>query len=144
MRIKKGLVLHTQSGDWEGLYIDGKLITEGEGLEDINEWLIIAERYKISGVIYKELEDIDDNEVYNIGSMPTTLEGFKREYGGEELEPVQGDIYEDADGSRYELVRTYNEVGYLFKALGETIYTADDNGNIPFAGFPKNFTKVEK
>ncbi len=72
-------------GDWEGLFIDGELVTEGhnigEGSPEIF-WLDIASKYKIisADLMVKELIELDDEELAEIGTFPKSLSMLKGDY----------------------------------------------------------------
>lgn len=78
--MKTGIILRTQSGDWEGLYVDGNLISEDHELNDINDWIYWTNKYGLSGVVYRELEDEDGYDISILGSFYETLGGFKGKY----------------------------------------------------------------
>jgi hypothetical protein len=78
------LILSTQSGDWEGLFIDGKLIDEAEYLGEGNSRLYMLKKaeefgFKSSDVISKTLTDEDDETLSDNGHFPkelSELDGF--------------------------------------------------------------------
>jgi hypothetical protein len=71
-------VFITQEGDWEGLYIDGKIISQGHNLGDSAPeafWLDIAHRYGLrpEELTKRELPDGDNAVVLDLGRMPDKL-----------------------------------------------------------------------
>ena len=80
---KRAIVL--SSDDWEGLFIDGKLVSEGHHLGEGrpgNFWLDIGRKYDIDGSDLKEMEVTpeDDDELMDAGSFPRTLDELKGDY----------------------------------------------------------------
>lgn len=79
------LILNTQSGDWEAMYIDGKLIDEGHTLGEGNNFyflLEMAEKYGFTraDIQSAELNAVDDEEVSSGGSMPQSLSELTGSY----------------------------------------------------------------
>ena len=68
------------SDDWEGLYLDGKLIDEGHSLSSPKDWVEWTNKYKLVDVTYKYLTDIDRLETELSGSFPENIEDFKDKY----------------------------------------------------------------
>jgi len=90
----KAILIHSQDGDWEGLFINGKLIGEGHQLGEGRKeyfWLNIGAKYGITGddLIIKEIEDIDEDYLSTSGKFPATLAEMRGKYA----EPVQADDY---------------------------------------------------
>lgn len=84
--MKRAVLLTTD--DWEGLYLDGKLIDQGHTIEEGDSlyYLKLAERYNLnSSDFYMEhLEDCPDSEmVLNIGGFPDKLNDLQGNYGEE-------------------------------------------------------------
>jgi len=80
----KVLILTTQNGDWEGLFINGELISEGHELGDGDILFILkmAEEYsfKSSDVVIEEVNDEDDEWLSNNGNFPENLSELKGKY----------------------------------------------------------------
>jgi hypothetical protein len=75
---KRVIILKTQDGDWEGLFIDGKRIEEGHTLGEGNSRLFLlkmAEKYDFSSrdVVECEINDEDDAEIEKWGQFPKEL-----------------------------------------------------------------------
>ena len=74
----KALILRTQEGDWEGLYIGSVLVDEGHKLGEGNQekfWLDIAENHGVTSadLTILELTDEDDKETTDSGNFPREL-----------------------------------------------------------------------
>ena len=83
---KRVVILSTQSGDWEGLYIDGKLIDEGHVLGEGNHRLYMVEQseiynFKLNDIVYEEINDDDDMEMNDSGRFPEFLSDLIGSYG---------------------------------------------------------------
>jgi len=81
----KAILLTSKDGDWEGLFIDGKLIGEGHELGEGRKeyfWLNIGAKYQITGdeLVVKELNDIDNNWLEEAGNFPSSLAEFSGPY----------------------------------------------------------------
>ncbi|AGO47548.1 hypothetical protein Phi4:1_gp015 [Cellulophaga phage phi4:1] len=79
------VILSTQSGDWEGMYVDSVLIDEGHtlGEGDSKIYLLkMSEKYNFTSkqVTFKELSDVDDENISLLGSMKSNLKDFNDEY----------------------------------------------------------------
>ncbi len=61
----KNLLL-LQSDDWDGLFIDGKLVTEGHSIS-------LYKFCKILG-IKVDFKEVDDEYMYEMGSFPENLD----------------------------------------------------------------------
>lgn len=76
------LVLGTQEGDWEALYINGKLISEGHTIGDGDNlylWRMgIKYGFGPNDIIYKELDDEDEEYAMNSGSMPKDITKYMK------------------------------------------------------------------
>lgn len=75
------VILNTQSGDWEGLYVNGKLISEGHticrmGLLEMAE----EHRFTVADIRCMELEDEDEEDMESIGSFYKDIKEFKGKY----------------------------------------------------------------
>lgn len=83
---KKVLILSSQSGDWEGLFIDGNLIDEGHKLGGSSHpsvyWLDMSElhKFKSDDLNFKEVTDEDEEYLCNCGSFPINLNELKGDY----------------------------------------------------------------
>lgn len=85
------IMLSSLEGDWEGLFIDGKLISQehhlGEGRPQ-RFWLDIATKYGVSGDDLKRMEvtDEDNEDLCDRGDFPSTLAELKGDYlSGEDV-----------------------------------------------------------
>jgi len=81
------VMLTTKDGDWEGLFINGKLISEGHQLGEGSKetfWLDIGSKYRISAkdLLVHELCDSDDDFVADGGNFPEYLSDLAGEYVG--------------------------------------------------------------
>lgn len=77
------IVLNTQCGDWEGLFINGVLISEGHTLGEGNQkkfWLKVFKQYNVDDITEKYLCDEDDEFLNDVGSFPQTIKELKGEY----------------------------------------------------------------
>lgn len=79
------LILTTQDGDWEGLYINGSLYDEGDVLGEGDNRLYMlkmAEEHEFnsSDVEVKELSDEDNAIVNGKGSCLYSLGDYNTEY----------------------------------------------------------------
>ncbi len=81
---KRVVILTTQSGDWEGLFVDGKLISEGHHLGDGDVTFLFkqGEKYNFfaSDIIKREINDEDEEMMDMSGSFPSTLDGLSGTY----------------------------------------------------------------
>ena len=80
---KRAIVL--SADDWEGLFIDGKLVSEGHHLGEGQPgrfWLDIGKRYDIDGSDLKSMgvTTEDDDMLMSAGSFPQTLDELKGDY----------------------------------------------------------------
>lgn len=79
-------VLVLKADDWEGLFIDGKLIDEGHSLEEGSDRIKYFQEaskshdFDIMDVKIKWLEDKDEEELMSSGSFPDTLKELKGNY----------------------------------------------------------------
>ena len=83
--MKRVVLLNTLSGDWQGIYVDGRLIEEGHTIgEGCNMyfWVNLAHVYNISvdDIIVRDLIGIDSYDVENIGNFPLDLFKLKGRY----------------------------------------------------------------
>lgn len=78
------VILTTQSGDWEGMFIDGELISEGHHLGGNNRMFMMqmGEKYKFTSGMVREkyLDDNDDEMMETRGSFPKNIVDLKGEY----------------------------------------------------------------
>ena len=79
------VVLSTQSGDWEALYVNGELIEEGHHLGEGSPrefWLEMYNKYNFTpkDIVYCELNDIDEEYAENYGSFHGELDSFNGKY----------------------------------------------------------------
>ncbi len=77
-------VLILFSDDWEGLYIDGKLIEEGHSLGEGDTLFILkmAEEFGFTSadVTMENVIDEDEIELSNVGSFPQNVSELKGKY----------------------------------------------------------------
>lgn len=67
---RTAIVLTTQDGDWEALYIDGYLIDEGHSLENPQYWIDWTKEFSLDSVEFHELNDVDDARTHDYGFVP--------------------------------------------------------------------------
>lgn len=84
----KILVLSTQSGDWEGLFINNILISEGHALGEGNSkkfWIKMSKEYDfgIEDIVEKELVDEDEETISIYGSFPKNVQELTGKYSQE-------------------------------------------------------------
>lgn len=83
--MKKVLILSSQDGDWEGMFIDGVLIDQahvlGEGDSQIY-LLEAAEKYGFTSkdVKFKTVTNKDEKDLMDSGEFPPTLGELKGKY----------------------------------------------------------------
>lgn len=76
---RTAIILTTQCGDWEALYIDGYLIDEGHSLEDPQYWIDWTKEFSLDSVEFHELNDTDNERTLEYGAVPD-LEDLTGEY----------------------------------------------------------------
>lgn len=81
----KVLILESPEGDWEGLYIDGVLIDEGEVLGEGDSRLYILKTaeehgFTSSDIEVKELSEADATELRSYGSLEVRLSNYVDTY----------------------------------------------------------------
>ena len=75
-----------KSNDWEGLYIDNKLIQEGHSLNEGRDRILyfakLAKQYdfELIDLIIEDLDNVDNEWTRDIGGFPETMDGFIRRY----------------------------------------------------------------
>ena len=79
------VVLTTQEGDWEGFFINGRLVDEGHELGEGNSrtfLLRMAEKYNFTSkdLVIDEVTDEDDALIEKIGAFPPDLKEFEGVY----------------------------------------------------------------
>lgn len=73
----KVLVLSTQEGDWEQLWVNGDLMDEGHEIDKMEIWNAgIKYGFKPDDIQYAELDDEDDEKAMQSGRMPKN--GFEK------------------------------------------------------------------
>jgi hypothetical protein len=82
---KDVLILNSQSGDWEGLFIDGTLIDEGHHLGEGKSLMFLlekAEEYNFTSKDVRFMETTDEDEDYLSchGDFPRNLSELKGDY----------------------------------------------------------------
>ena len=79
MEKPKVLMLSTQCGDWEQLWINGELMDEGHEVRKDDIWkLCIEHGFGPDDIRHEELDDEDDEEAMNSGSIPENV--FEKYY----------------------------------------------------------------
>jgi len=83
--MKRVVILMSQDGDWEALYIDGKEVNQGHVLGEGDSKLYLlrmAKQYDftIDDVCLKEVIDEDEDMLAMQGSFPTKLSSLKGKY----------------------------------------------------------------
>lgn len=75
------LLLSSQEGDWEGLYVNGEIVDQGHRI-DRDDFLELAEKYnfKSSDVRKKELTNEDEEETSMSGRFPRLLSELAGNY----------------------------------------------------------------
>jgi hypothetical protein len=82
----KALILLAQEGDWEGLFINGELVQEGEtfweGTHPFIYILRIAEKYSLlsEDITVEYLSCEDDEYLTSVGRFPKQLSELKGNY----------------------------------------------------------------
>lgn len=83
------VIINTQAGDWEGIYIDGKLVFEGHSFfaEDKLRILKLAEKFnfKSTDIVFRELNNEDDAEATDYGCLADELQYFTIDYSSKFL-----------------------------------------------------------
>jgi hypothetical protein len=79
------LILKTKSGDWESMYIDGKMVADGHELGEGNNFYFLLEMsekygFKRKDIRESELNDYDDEYTSDIGCMPKELSSLTGKY----------------------------------------------------------------
>ena len=82
---KSVVILTTQDGDWEGLFIDNKLISEGHVLGEGKSKTYLLKQseifnFKYNDVICHVLKNEDDEILSNNGNFPKLLSDLKGIY----------------------------------------------------------------
>jgi hypothetical protein len=74
-------ILNTQSGDWVGIFVDGKIIFQGHDINVISvlRW---SEEYDFGyrDVEFKEINDKDEEYMYKAGRFPDSIKDLNGEY----------------------------------------------------------------
>ncbi len=83
--MKRVIVLNTQSGDWQGLFLDGNLIDEGHHLGEGDSFMYmlkLSEKHNFTSkdVRIYELNDEDEDYMCDSGNFPTFLTDLKGTY----------------------------------------------------------------
>jgi len=81
----KVLILNSEDGDWEGLFIDGKLIDQGHTLGEGNAATYLLEKPEEYNFSSKNIESCcvtqeDDEYLMKFGGFPSQLSKLKGEY----------------------------------------------------------------
>jgi hypothetical protein len=77
----KVTILNTQSGDWEGLFIEDDLITEGHEISR-DEFLELDKKHHFWGneIVHKTINDIDEETLSRRGAFFPKLSDLNGEY----------------------------------------------------------------
>ena len=80
MEKPKVLMLSTQCGDWEQLWINGELMDEGHEVRKDDIWKLGNKHgFGPDDIQYQELDDEDEEDAMNSGCLPKN--GFEKYYG---------------------------------------------------------------
>jgi len=76
------LLLSSQDGEWQGLFINGHLLEEGHDLSDPKFWLDVGKKYGLDGCDLRsdEMGDEDDQILMECGNFPGKLSDLKGSY----------------------------------------------------------------
>lgn len=66
----KVTLVSDEGGDWEGLYVDGELLTENHSL---SAWHILSELSQVFGFEFKSYE-ANGEWMYDVGHFPSQLD----------------------------------------------------------------------
>lgn len=75
-----------EADDWEGLFVNGKLVDEGhtlnEGMSRTKYFINLSEKYnfKLKEMKEKYIDEKDEDELYRIGCFPNSLDQLKGKY----------------------------------------------------------------
>lgn len=72
MTTKKKQVVKVTGDDWSGIYIDGKLVTEGHSIP-FHDLMEVLTEHVPTGIDYWTALDVDDKWLQNEGSLPPIL-----------------------------------------------------------------------
>lgn len=84
--MNKAILLISEDGNWEGLFINGELVEEGhtlnEGYSRIKYFIELSKKYNFNLEEMKEEHVIeeDDNYLYDYGNFPAKLSELKGKY----------------------------------------------------------------
>lgn len=83
--IKRVVILQSQEGDWEGLYVDGKCISQSHTLGEGDGKLFLLRKAKefsftIDDVIVKYVNNDDEEMLQDGGMFPENLDELKGTY----------------------------------------------------------------
>jgi len=82
--MKRVIIIESQSGDWEILYIDGKEITQNHSIGEGNKLYMLkkAEEYNftIDDVIIYTAKDEDEDDLRYNGNFPYSYSDLKGVY----------------------------------------------------------------
>lgn len=74
----KGILL--SSDNWQGLFVEGKLINEYHNLDDPDFWISVTNEYKLTGLTHHYVTEEDDDKLQEYGTFPELLSELKGEY----------------------------------------------------------------
>lgn len=66
--------------DWQGLYINGVLVWEDNSLDDPDTWVRLTNKYGITKLETKPLEEVDRLDLDDTGNLPLNIEDLKFNY----------------------------------------------------------------
>ena len=79
------LILSSQSGDWEGLFVNGTLIEESYELGKGDQLFMLGMAedfgFKLKDVYLRTLLDVDERMLQLQGCFPDSINKFKADYG---------------------------------------------------------------
>lgn len=74
------LILSTQCGDWEALYVNSELITQGHSIGEGDRNYLWRKGIELGftpdDIYYKELNDEDEEETMMSGNMPNDISKY--------------------------------------------------------------------
>lgn len=77
----RALIISSQSGNWEGLFVDGNLKKQGH-LIDRMDLLKMSEQFgfKSSDIEFHDTDDIDEEDLMYCGIFPNKIDMLKGNY----------------------------------------------------------------
>jgi len=89
--VKRVVILSSQEGDWEGFFLDGKLIDEGHKLGEGRSSTYLMEQgekygFRSVDIIHSEVNNIDEEMLSRRGSFFQTLDELNGVYNNDRLD----------------------------------------------------------